>query len=61
MKERINAGEDPCQVAKEEMPKFVHAAGKVNQGLTNRRADEVNLMCGTKKDEKWEAPQKEDN
>jgi lysozyme len=42
---RLNAGENPCNVAKEELPKWNKADGKVLSGLTRRRLTEVDLFC----------------
>ncbi len=38
---RLNAGETPNTVAREEMPKWVFAGGKKLEGLVRRRAEEV--------------------
>jgi lysozyme len=38
---RLNNGENPDQVVEEELPKWNHAGGKVEPGLTRRRAAEV--------------------
>ena len=42
---RLNSGEDPCAVAKEEMPKWNKVDGKPLSGLTRRRLAEVDLFC----------------
>lgn len=42
---RLNAGERPCDVAKEEMPRWNKANGKPLSGLTRRRLAEVELFC----------------
>jgi lysozyme len=41
---RLNNGENPDQVVEEELPKWNHAGGKVEPGLTRRRAAEVQLF-----------------
>lgn len=43
---RLNAGEDPGTVAKEELPRWNKGdGGKVLEGLTRRRLSEVDLFC----------------
>lgn len=42
---RLNSGENPCAVAKEELPRWNKANGKVLSGLTRRRLAEVDLFC----------------
>ena len=42
---RINKNEDPCTVAREEMPLWRKAGGKVLAGLERRRAAEVKYFC----------------
>lgn len=42
---RINSGDNPNIVAAEELPKWNKGDGKVLQGLTRRRAAEVELFC----------------
>lgn len=46
LRKRLLAGEDPCTVVKEELPKWVHAGEAVLKGLERRRAAEVALFCG---------------
>lgn len=41
---RLNAGEDPNTVAREELPKWNKGGGKVLNGLIRRRAAEVELF-----------------
>jgi lysozyme len=41
---RLNAGENPNTVAREEMPKWNKAGGKVVEGLVRRRAAEVKFF-----------------
>lgn len=41
---RLNNGEDPNTVAEQELPKWNKAGGQVVDGLTRRRAEEVNLF-----------------
>lgn len=41
---RMNNGEDVDTVAEQELPKWVHAGGKVSQGLVNRRKAELKLF-----------------
>ena len=38
---RLNKGEDPNKVAREEMPKFNKAQGSQMKGLDNRRDKEI--------------------
>lgn len=43
---RLNSGEEPCSVAKEEFPRWVKGEGnEVLNGLVRRRASEVQLFC----------------
>ena len=42
---RLNAKESPCVVAKEELPRWNKAGGKVLSGLTRRRQMEAELFC----------------
>lgn len=42
---RLNAKESPCDVAKEELPRWNKAGGKVLSGLTRRRMAEADLFC----------------
>lgn len=43
---RLNAGEDPSMVAKQELPRWVKDGdGKVLQGLVRRRSAEAELFC----------------
>jgi GH24 family phage-related lysozyme (muramidase) len=46
LRKRLNAGEDPCTVVKEELPRWCHAGEAVLAGLERRRAAEVALFCG---------------
>ena len=44
---RLNAKEPPCNVAKEELPRWNKGdGGRVLEGLSRRRAQEVELFCG---------------
>jgi len=47
LRKRLLAGEEPCQVVREELPKWVHAGEAVLPGLERRRAAEVALFCAT--------------
>ena len=47
LRKRLNAGEDPCKVVREELPKWVHAGEAVLPGLERRRKAEIELFCGT--------------
>lgn len=40
---RLNKGESPNKVISEELPKWVHAGGKVLDGLVRRRKAEIKL------------------
>lgn len=42
---RLNNGEDPCSVVKQELPKWNKAKGKILKGLVTRRKLEVELFC----------------
>jgi lysozyme len=42
---RLNSGEDPCSVAKAELPRWDKANGKSLEGLKRRRSAEVELFC----------------
>ena len=44
LRKRLNKGEDPNKVAKEELPKWVKANGKTLPGLVSRRKKEVELF-----------------
>ena len=46
LRKRLLAGEDPCTVVKQELPRWVHAGEAVLAGLERRRAAEVALFCG---------------
>jgi GH24 family phage-related lysozyme (muramidase) len=46
LRKRLLAGEDPVQVAAEELPRWNKADGKPLAGLTRRRAAEVALFVG---------------
>lgn len=46
LRRRFVSGDDPCTVAREELPKWVHAGEAVLAGLERRRAAEVALFCG---------------
>jgi GH24 family phage-related lysozyme (muramidase) len=46
LRKRLNANEDPVKVVSEELPKWVHADGKVLDGLVRRRNAEVALFVG---------------
>jgi len=46
---RLLAGEEPCKVVREELPRWVHAGEAVLAGLERRRAAEVALFCGDKR------------
>ena len=46
VRKRLLAGEDPCTVVREELPKWVHAGEAVLAGLERRRKAEVELFCG---------------
>lgn len=46
LRKRLNAGENPKSVAKEELPRWNKGdKGKVLEGLTRRRTQEVELFC----------------
>ena len=44
LRRRLNSGEDPNRVAKEEIPRWNKAGGKVLEGLARRREDELKLF-----------------
>jgi lysozyme len=44
LRRRLNSGEDPNRVAKEELPRWNKAGGKVLEGLARRREDELKLF-----------------
>lgn len=44
LRRRLNSGEDPNRVAKEELPRWNKAGGKVLDGLARRREDELKLF-----------------
>lgn len=46
LRSRLLAGQDPCTVVREELPRWVHAGEAVLPGLERRRAAEVQLFCG---------------
>lgn len=46
LRKRLLAGEDPCTVVRQELPKWVHAGEAVLPGLERRRAAEIELFCG---------------
>ncbi len=46
LRKRLQAGEDPVKVIREELPKWDKANGKPLAGLTRRRAAEVALFVG---------------
>ena len=45
LRKRLLAGEEPCAVVREELPKWCHAGEAVLPGLERRRAAEVALFC----------------
>ncbi len=47
LRKRLLAGEDPAKVVAEELPRWNKGGGRVLEGLTRRRADEVKLFTGT--------------
>jgi GH24 family phage-related lysozyme (muramidase) len=49
LRKRLLAGEEPCKVVREELPRWVHAGEAVLAGLERRRAAEVALFCGDRK------------
>ena len=49
LRKRLLAGEEPCKVVREELPRWVHAGEAVLAGLERRRAAEVALFCGDKR------------
>ena len=46
LRQRLQAGDDPVQVIREELPRWDKADGKPLAGLTRRRAAEVGLFVG---------------
>ena len=44
LRRRLNSGEDPNRVAREELPRWNKAGGKVLDGLARRREDELKLF-----------------
>jgi lysozyme len=42
---RLNAGENPNDVAKEELPRWNKGNGKVLEGLSRRRTSEIEVFC----------------
>lgn len=46
LRKRLLAGEDPCTVVRQELPKWVYAGEAVLPGLERRRAAEIELFCG---------------
>lgn len=46
IRKRLLAGEDPCTVVREELPRWVHAGEAVLPGLERRRKAEIELFCG---------------
>ena len=44
LRRRLNSGEDPNRVAKDELPRWNKAGGKVLEGLARRREDELKLF-----------------
>ena len=51
--ERINALEDPSEVAKEELHKWNKEGSKVFHGLSRRRSAELELFCHKPPEFKW--------
>jgi len=49
LRKRLLAGEEPCKVVREELPRWVHAGEAVLAGLERRRAAEIALFCGEKR------------
>lgn len=47
LRKRLNSGEDPNTVAKEEFPRWNKGDGKVLEGLNRRRAQEVEVFCSS--------------
>lgn len=45
LRRRLVAGEDPCTVVRQELPKWVHAGEAVLAGLVRRREAEIALFC----------------
>ena len=50
---RLNAQEDPCSVAKEELPKWNYGKDRVLQTLSRRRSAELELFCHAPPERKW--------
>lgn len=46
LRKRLLAGEEPCKVVREELPRWVHAGEAVLAGLVRRRQAEVAMFCG---------------
>lgn len=46
LRKRLLAGQEPCTVVREELPRWRHAGEAVLPGLERRRAAEVALFCG---------------
>lgn len=46
LRRRLIAGEDPCTVCREELPRWNKGGSGVLPGLVRRRAAEVQLFCG---------------
>jgi GH24 family phage-related lysozyme (muramidase) len=46
LRKRLNAGEHPCSVVRQELPKWVHAGEALLPGLERRRKAEIELFCG---------------
>lgn len=46
LRKRLLAGQEPCTVVREELPRWRHAGKAVLPGLERRRAAEVALFCG---------------
>jgi len=49
LRKRLLAGEMPCKVVREELPRWVHAGEAVVAGLERRRAAEVAVFCGDRR------------
>jgi len=47
LRKRLLAGEEPCKVVREELPRWRNAGEAVLPGLERRRVAEVALFCGT--------------
>jgi len=46
LRKRLLAGEEPCKVVKQELPRWVHAGEAVLAGLVRRRQAELAMFCG---------------